>query len=378
MPFLRSDDEALIEQVVGEFARDQIGLEAASELDRHDRFPAEFLAAAAQLGLTALTLDESQGGAGAGPTAYALALAAVARVCPNTAAVLAVHNGFGARVLADAGNQPDLLAAAAAGELVCTLATEEAHGGNKQRLGTVARRPAEGAEGSGWSITGMKVWGLAAAGAKHFLVLAKTGDGPTWFHVPADTQGVAIGHNEPLLGLRASGIRTVYLTDVRVPDSAVVGEPGAGLDLWGRAQPWLRVGVAACLVGAVEGAHAAARGFAEGRVQFGKPIATFQAVSDAVTHVDMTLAAARALVLEAAAHLGSDDAALWSARAKGFAADAAIELTRKAIRVQGGTGFMREGGTERFARDVRALQFLGEPPHAARETMKRAVLDVVW
>jgi len=374
MPFLRSDDEALIEQVVTEFARDHIGLEAAEELDRHDRFPDEFVAAGAQLGLTALTLSEAEGGAGAGPTAYALALAAVARFCPNTAAVLAAHNGLGCRILAEAQNQPDLLAAAASGELVCTLATEEAHGGDKTRFGTVARP----VEGGGWSITGMKVWGLAAAGAKHFLVLAKTGDGPTWFRVAAGAKGLAIGHDEPLLGLRASGIRTVYLTDVRVPDDAVVGEPGAGVALWGQAQPWLRVGAAACLVGAVEGAHAAAVDFAESRVQFGKPIATFQAVSDAVTHVDMTLAAARALVLEAAAHLGSDDAALWAARAKGFAADAAVDLTRKAIRIQGGTGFMREGGTERFARDVRALQFLGEPPFAARETMKKVVLDVAW
>lgn len=374
MPFLRSDDEALIEQVVTGFAREQVGLELAEEMDRYDRFPAEPLAAAAQLGLTALSLDESQGGAGAGPTAFALALAAVARVCPNTAAVLAVHNGFGARVLAEAGDHPDLLRAVASGEILCTLATEEAHGGSKERLGTVARPADDG----GWSLTGMKVWGLAAAGAKHFLVLAKSPDGPTWYHVPADAEGVAVGHNEALLGLRASGIRTVYLTDVRVPADALVGTPGAGLDLWQRAQPWLRVGVAACLVGAVEGAHAAARTFAESRIQFGKPIATFQAVSDAVTHVDMTLAAARALTLEAAAHLGHDDEALWAARAKAFAADAAIELTRKAIRVQGGTGFMREGGTERFARDVRALQFVGEPPHAAREVMKKAVLDVAW
>lgn len=373
MPFLFSDDEALIEQVVTEFAHDRIGLELAADLDRHDRFPDDPLAEAAALGLMGLCLDEAQGGAGAGPTAYVLALMAVAKVCPNTAAILAAHNGLGTRILADAQNQPELLAKAAAGEVVCTLATEEAHGGDKATLGTVATKIDDG-----WSITGMKVWGLGAAGAKQFLVLARTDEGPTWFRVPADVEGLAVGHNEPLLGLRASGIRTVYLTDVRISADAVVGESGAGVMLWEQAAPWLQVGAAACLVGAVAGAHDAARRFAETRVQFGKPIATFQAVSDAVTEVDMTLAAARALTLEAAAHLGQGDAALWAARAKGFAADAAVQLSRKAIRVQGGTGFMREGGTERFARDVRALQFLGEPPHAAREIMKKAMLDVAW
>ncbi len=376
MPFVRSDDEALIEQVVTEFARDQIGLDAAADLDRHDRFPTDFVAASAQLGLAGVTLTEAEGGAGAGPTAYVLALSALAAVCPNTAAVLATHNGMGLRLLAEAGNQPTLLAAAASGELVCTLSTEEAHGGDKTRLGTVAV-PDPGPDG-GWRITGMKVWGLAAEGARHFLVLARTDDGPTWFVVPADAPGLVIGHNEPLLGLRASGIRTVYLTEVQVPADAVVGAPGQALPLMDKARPWLQLGAAACIVGAVQGAHTAATAFAESRVQFGKPIAMFQAVSDAVTEVDMTLAAARALVLEAAAHLDAPDAALWAARAKGFAADAAIPLTRRSIRIQGGTGFMREGGTERFARDVRALQFVGEPPFAAREIMKKAVLDVAW
>ncbi len=374
MPFVRSDDEALIEQVVTEFARDQIGLEAASELDRHDRFPSEPLAGAAQLGLAGLSLDEAEGGAGAGPTAYALALSALAAVCPNTAAILASHNGMGLRLLAESGNQSGLLAKAAAGEWVCTLATEEAHGGDKSRLGTVATPDPDG----GWCITGVKVWGLGAEGAAHFLVLARTDAGPTWFAVPKDAKGLIIGHNESLLGLRASGIRTVYLTDVNVPAEALVGTSGNALDLLNKARPWLQVGAAACIVGAVQGAHVAASNFAESRVQFGKPIAMFQAVSDAVTDVDMTLAAARALVLEAAAHLTQSDAVLWAARAKGFAADAAIPLTRRSIRIQGGTGFMREGGTERFARDVRALQFVGEPPHAAREIMKREVLDVAW
>jgi alkylation response protein AidB-like acyl-CoA dehydrogenase len=82
-------------------------------------------------------------------------------------------------------------------------------------------------------------------------------------------------------------------------------------------------------------------------------------------------------VLEAAARAGEGDAAVWAARAKAFAAEMAIPMTRQAIRVQGGTGFMREGGTERFARDARALQFVGETSHIHRDTLKRALLPDV-
>lgn len=374
MPFELSDDEQLLAKVVAEFARDQITLETAHELDRHDRFPAEPIEAAAGLGLLGLGLPEGEGGPGGGPTAYALAVEALATVCPNTAAVVATHCGLGLRLLRHAQDdvRDGLLQAAVGGALVATLATEEAYGSDKSRLGTTATR-----DGDGFVLEGQKSWGVAAEAAGHYLVLAEVpGEGPAWFHVPAGTEGLTIGRSEALMGLRAAGIRMVYLSRVRLGAQALVGDVGEGLALYEAVRPWHQVGTAAALVGAVAGAYDAARRFAEDRVQFGKPIGTFQAVSDAVTDIDAGLAAARALTLQAAAALEGPEAAVWAARAKMVAAQAAVPLTRRALRVQGGTGFMREGGTERFARDVRALQFMGEPMAVQRDVLKRAVLDV--
>ncbi len=367
MAFLLSDDEDLIAKTVAQLAAAS-GLDAAADRDRHDRFPDDLLAEAAGLGLLGMGLPAELGGAGITPTAFALAAMEMARVCPNTAAVLAVHNGLGLRLLAH-GSEAQRAGALAG--VVATLATEEAHGSWKQRLGTVAT-----ADGDEFIITGMKVWSLGAAGAGHFIALAKGPDGPTFFQVPADAEGVTLGQPESLLGLRAAGIRTVYLSDVRVGADAVIGEPGKALEIWAEAQPWLQVGAAAAIIGATSGAFEAGKDFAASRVQFGKPIGTYQAVSDTVTSIDMHVAAARSLVLEAAAHLESDDAAAWAARAKAFAVEVAITATRQVIRVQGGTGFMREGGSERFARDVRALQFIGEPVVMQRDALKRHLLDV--
>lgn len=371
MPFTLSDDEQLIQQVVGEFARDQITLDGASDLDRHDRFPAEHLTAAAGLGLMGMTVGQELGGAGTGPTAYALAIHEVAKVCVNTATVLAVHNGLGLRLLAH--GDATVVQAAAAGEPVAVLATEEAHGSDKGTLGTEAV-----AEGDGYVLTGMKVWAVGAVGAKHFVVLAEAPEGPTLFHVPADADGITLGQNEPIMGLRASGIRTVYLSGVRVPASAMLGKPGGGVQLLADAQPWLQVGIAAATVGATRGAFEAAREFAQSRIQFNEPIGKYQAVSDGITEVDIQTSAGMALTLQAAAHLeaGGGEAAAWAARAKAFAIEAGIPMTRQNIRIQGGTGFMREGGTERFARDVRALQFVGEPVHMQRDVLKRHLLDI--
>jgi alkylation response protein AidB-like acyl-CoA dehydrogenase len=383
MPFTLSDDEALIRKVVREFAQTQVGLDQAADFDRHDRFPAEAVQAAAGLGLTALTLPAELGGAGAGPTAYALAIHELAQVCPNTAAILAVHNGLGLRLLLA---NPDLAAKvapeAAAGALVAVLATEEAHGSDVASIGTTAVPDADGGEGA-VRITGQKVWGIAASDAKHFVVLAHVQgakgqpSGPTLFHVPAGAEGVSLGRNEPIMGLRAAGIRTVYLSAVAVPAASRIGAVGEGLGLLRRERAWLQVGAAAALSGCVAGAFAAAAAFASTRVQFGQPIGTYQAVSDGVAAIDVNVQASLALTLAAAGRLGEPDAAVWAARAKAFANETAVSMTRQAIRIQGGTGFMREGGTERFARDARALWFVGESTHMQRDVLKRALLPDV-
>ncbi len=379
MPYTLSEDEALIQKVVREFAVQQVGLDRAAEQDRHDRFPADAIAAAAGLGLTAMTVPADQGGAGVSATAFALAIHELAKVDPNTAAILAVHNGLALRLLLKAGDavRAKALPAAAAGEVVALLASEEANGSDVAMLGTTA----EPGKAGGYRLNGQKVWAVGASDAKHFVVLADAkggkGPAPTLFYVPASTPGITLGNNDPLLGLRATGIRTVYLSGVEVPEANRIGDAGQGLALLKQERPWLQVAAAAALSGCVLGAFAAAAQFATSRVQFGSPIGTYQAVSDGVVTMDVQAHASLALTLEAAAHLGQDDAPLWAARAKAFANEMAIPMTRQAIRIQGGTGFMREGGTERFARDARALQFLGETTQMQRDLIKRAVMPDV-
>lgn len=365
VPFALSEDERLIQKTAREFARG-VGLGKAADLDRHDRFPSDVLAQAAGLGLTGIAAPGSPLDA----TAFVLVIDELAQVDPNSAASLLAHNAALATL-----PEGELAALLAGGELAALLVSEEATGSDTSAPGTTAA-PSAG----GFTVNGQKVWGINAVAARHFLVLAMAGPakegqgGPTLLHIPADRPGVSLGENEPLLGLRAAGIRTVYLSGVAVPSSAVLGEVGSGLDLLARAKVWLQLGAAAALCGCVAGALEAASRFAESRIQFGSPIGTYQAVSDGITRIDVELAAARALTLEAAARADGPEAAVWAARAKAFAAEMAIPMTRQAIRVQGGTGFMREGGTERFARDARALQFVGETTQMQRDTLKRALL----
>ncbi|MFO1532441.1 MAG: acyl-CoA dehydrogenase family protein [Thermoplasmatota archaeon] len=369
MAFTLTEDETAIQRVVREFARDRIGLEAAALADRHDRFPADAIAAAAELGLTGILAPDG----GLGGTTFALAIDELAQVDPNVAAALVVHNAAFAMLAAlPAGPRREQLASSlAAGELAAFLVAEEATGSDAAQTGTFATPTPDG-----YRITGQKVWAVNAAAARHLFVLARVPDkGLTMFVLPADAAGVSLGEDESLLGLRAAGIRTVYLSGVQVPADAMVGAAGQGETAMQAGRRWIQVGAAAALCGCVAGALSAAARFAEDRVQFNQPIGLFQAVSDGITRIDVELAAARSLVLAAAAQAGADGS-VWAARAKAFAAGMAIPMTRQAIRLQGGTGFMRHGGSERFARDARALQFLGEPTAVQKDEIKRSVLDL--
>jgi butyryl-CoA dehydrogenase len=362
VPYALSEDEEAMRKVVGEFARDRVGLEAAERADRHDEYPAQAFAQAAELGLAGLLAP----GSGLGGTIFALAVDELAQVDASLAAGIVVHNA--ALSLLEGAGLESTRKAVQEGAIAALLVTEEATGSDAERTGTVARP-----DGDGYRITGQKVWGVNAAVAKNFVVLAKVPDkGLTLFLVPRDRPGITVGENDPLLGLRAAGIRTVYLSNVGVPKEAVVGEPGKGLEVLASARRWLQLGAAAALNGCVAGALEAAARFSEERIQFNQPVGKFQAVSDALTRIDVELAASRSLVLAAAAR----NDATWAARAKVFAAEMAIPMTRQAIRVQGGTGFMRHGGTERFARDARALQFLGEPAAVQRDIIRRDILDL--
>ncbi|HEX2066359.1 MAG TPA: acyl-CoA dehydrogenase family protein, partial [Candidatus Thermoplasmatota archaeon] len=312
MPFTLSEDEQLIQKTVREYAQG-ITLERAADFDRHDRFPADVLAEAAGLGL----LGISAPGSPLGATALVLAADELAQVCPNSAAALVAHNAAQA-LLAPGESVPW-----SGTELAALLVTEEATGSDHSTAGTTAT-PA----GPGFRVTGQKVWGINAAAARHFLVVANVpGKGATVLHVPAGAEGVSLGENEPIMGLRAAGIRTVYLSGVEVPAAAALGGPGGAGQRLPRATAWLQLGAAAALCGCVAGGLEAAARFAETRVQFGQPIGTYQAVSDGLATIDIQLAAARALVLRAAAHADTPDAAVWAARAKAFAAEMAIPMT---------------------------------------------------
>lgn len=379
-PFTSATERELAE-AVRTFAR---GLEdriAAAE--EAGRFPREVIGELAALGVLGLTVPEADGGLGASAVTFALVLEELAAVWPSLAVGVAVNSGIVAGTIVRLGTPaqrahllPQVLDG---GGLAGFCLTEPSSGSDAASLRSTARRV-----GSGWVIDGTKLFVTNARYAPFLIVLARVGAasperphaGITAFVVPTDAPGVAIGPNEKKTGLLASETSTVTLAGARVDAEAMLGTEGrafgevamAGLDSG-------RIGIAAQAVGIARGALDRACAYARERRQFGKPIASFQAVRFSLAEARTQLEAARLLTLRAA---GRKDAGLpftrEAAEAKLYASEMANRVTYTAVQVFGGYGYMREYGVERYARDARATSIYEGTSEVQRMVIARALL----
>ena len=376
-----SETERELADAVHTFAR---GLEeripAAEEAGQ---FPREVIGELAALGVLGLGVPEADGGLGASAVAFALVLEELAAVWPSLAVGVSVNSGIVAGTIVRLGTPEQrarLLPQVMDGRGLAGLClTEPSSGSDAASLRSTARR-----DGSGWVIDGTKLFVTNARYAPFLIVLARVGAasterphaGITAFAVPTDAPGVTVGPAEKKTGLLASETSTVTFDAARVGADAMLGAEGkafgqvamAGLDSG-------RIGIAAQAVGIARGALERACGYARERRQFGKPIASFQAVRFSLADARTQLEAARMLTLRAA---WRKDAGLpfsrEAAEAKLYASEMANRVTYAAVQTFGGYGYMREYGVERYARDARATSIYEGTSEVQRMVIARALM----
>lgn len=380
-PFVGATERELAE-AVRMYARDLEPRIAAAE--ESGTFPREVMGELAALGVLGVNVPERDGGLGASAVAFALVLEELAAVWPSLAVGVSVNSGIVAGSIVRAGTPeqrarflPQLLDGRGFGGFCLS---EPSSGSDAASLRSTARR-----DGAGWVIAGEKVFVTNARYAPLLIVLARVGQaepgrahaGITAFVVPTDAPGLHIGPPEKKTGLLASETSTVRLDGVRVGADSVLGEAGkafgqiamAGLDAG-------RIGIAAQAVGIARGALDRARDYARERHQFGRPIASFQAVRFAFAEARTDLEAARLLTLRAA---WRKDAGLpytrEAAQAKLHASEMANRVTYAAVQAFGGYGYMREYGVERYARDARATTIYEGTSEVQRMVISRSLLQ---
>jgi alkylation response protein AidB-like acyl-CoA dehydrogenase len=373
-----SDEQTAYREAAREFALAELGPYAA-HWDAESEFPRAAIGKAGELGFCGLYVPEDAGGSGLTRLDAAIVFEELAAVDPSTAAFISIHNMATWMLAAHAG--PALRDAwapplASGDRLASYCLTEPGAGSDAGSLRTRAVR-----DGDHYVLHGSKAF-ISGAGATDMLVvMARTGgEGPkgiTAFAVPADSEGISYGRNEEKMGWHSQPTRGVTFDGVRVPADHRLGGEGEGFRIAMKGLDGGRLNIAACSLGAAQGALDAARRYMSERRQFGKKLAEFQALQFKLADMATELVAARQMVHTAASKLdaGSHDATVWCAMAKRFATDAGFAICNDALQIHGGYGYIREYPVERLLRDCRVHQILEGTNEIMRVIVARHLLN---
>ncbi|MGH3044714.1 MAG: acyl-CoA dehydrogenase family protein [Gaiellaceae bacterium] len=361
MDFDLSDEHDLLRQTVRAFAEERIA-PVAEELDREHRFPYEIVAELAELGLMGIPIPEEHGGAGGDTLSYAIAIEELTRVDSSVAITVAAHTSLGTTPILLYGSEeqkaewlPDL----AAGRKLAAFGLTEPGAGSDAGA---TRTHAELRDGS-WVVNGAKIF-ITNAGTDLtacVTITARTGeDEISNLIVPNGTPGYEISAPMRKMGWRASDTRELSFRDCEVPEGNLLGPRGAGFKQFLEILDGGRISVAAMGLGLAQGAYELALSYAREREQFGKPVATFQAIQFALADMATEIEAARGLVYKAAWLKDQDRPfAQEAAMAKLYTGELSKRVADKALQIHGGYGFMDEYAISRLYRDQKVLE-IGE------------------
>lgn len=380
MDFELTEDQHAFADTARAFAQAELAPHAA-EWDRGQVFPREAIARAGELGFCGLYAPESAGGLALPRLDATLVFEELAAVDPSTTAFITIHNmatwmlGTWAtdEVRAEWGEP-----LTSGQRLASYCLTEPGAGSDAASIKTRAELM-----GNEYVINGAKAF-ISGAGSTDVLVLmARTGDaqsgasGISAFAVPADLPGISYGKKEEKMGWNSQPTRVISFDNVRIPARNLLGREGEGFKIAMKGLDGGRINIATCSVGAAQGALTQAQRYMQERKQFGKPIASFQALQFKLADMATELVAARQMVRLAASKLdaGARDASTYCAMAKRFATDAGFMVCNEALQLHGGYGYIREYPLERLMRDARVHQILEGTNEIMRVIIARRMLE---
>ncbi|CAM3036331.1 acyl-CoA dehydrogenase family protein [Skermania piniformis] len=362
MAAVTPEDFEQIRELVHDFIRTKV-VPREQEIMDTDTIPDDLRKQAAEMGLFGYAIPQEWGGLGLDLTQDVELALEFGYTSLALRSMFGTNNGIAGQVLVNFGTdeqKSQWLERIASGDVVASFAlTEPGAGSNPAGLRTKAVR-----EGDDWVINGQKCFITNAPIAGLFVTFARTrsadesGTGIAVFLVPADTPGVEVGTKDKKMGQEGAWTADVTFSDVRVPNSALVGgdeETGYRAAMTSLARG--RVHIAALAVGTAQRALDESVAYAATATQGGTPIGDFQLVQAMLADQQTGVLAGRALVRETARrYVSGEDRRIGPSAAKLYCTEMAAQVADLAVQVHGGSGYMREVPAERIYRDVRLLR----------------------
>ncbi|UCG14014.1 MAG: acyl-CoA dehydrogenase family protein [Deltaproteobacteria bacterium] len=360
MLFELSEEEKLIQAAAARFAK--LELEpVAAELDRNkDRnILLANLKKLAELGFMGVAVSGEYGGTDSNSVALSLVLTELGRACAATTVTISVTNMV-AGLIQSVGTEAQkswYIPKICSGEYAAAGfgLTEAAAGSDPTALQTTAVL-----DGDCWILNGRKLFITSGDYAGVFIIWAVTdkdaprGKGLSAFLVEPEFPGLIVGKDEEKMGQIGSATNELILEDCQVPRRNLLGDLNDGYRIALAELAGGRIGIGSLALGIGLAAMDYAKEYAQERVQFGRPIAKYQAIQWMMADRYTELEAARLLLLQAAYLRDQGKACMKeAAMAKVFASEAANRACYDAMQILGGYGYSREYPLERLARDVR-------------------------
>jgi len=360
LDYFLTEEQRMMQGLAARIAKEKIR-PIRAQLDLNEEFPWQIMNILAEAGLFGVYIPEEYGGTGGGIFDNCLAVEKLGEACIGVATSFAA-SGLGAYPILLFGSEEikhKYLPQIASGKRLAAFGlTEPGAGSDVSGIKTRAQK-----DGDHYIINGSKQWITNGGEAEIYSILAITDRskgprGASFFVVEKGDPGFSFGKKEKKLGIRASATRELIFEDCRIPEDRLIGREGMGFIIAMKTFDKSRPGIAALAVGLAQGALDIAVEYARKRVQFDKPIISFQAIQHKLADMATKTEAARALLYSIARYMDTEprEVSKVSAMSKVFAGDVAMEVATNAVQVLGGYGYMQDYPVEKMMRDAKILQ----------------------
>ena len=368
-----TEEQLMIQELARQIAEEKVR-PLRAKLDEEGTHSPELMKILAESDLFAIFIPEEYGGLGGGALELCIVTEELSKVCGGVAVSYAA-TALGAYPIIIGGSEEQkkkYLPAIASGETLAAFGiTEPNAGSDAGGTETTAVK-----DGDSYILNGSKIFITNGGVADTYTVIAMTNRskgarGASAFILEKGMEGFEFGKEEDKMGIRASATRELVFTDCRVPAENLISREGMGFVLAMKTFDHSRPGIGAQAVGIAQGALNEAVEYASGRIQFGQPISSFQAIRHLIADMATKIEAARNLVYRAAAVVdsGAKNMSKISAMSKLFASEVAMEVTTNAVQIFGGYGYMREYPAEKFMRDAKITQIYEGTSQIQREVI---------
>ena len=378
MNFELSQDHKVLRDSVRDFVEKEIK-PLAIQIDEQHKIPEELIEKMSAMGLMGSYIPEEYEGAGLDMLSYAIVVEEVSKACGSSGVLISAHTSLACDPIYRFGTPeqkmqflPDL---ATGRKIGCVLLTEPDVGSDVSGMSTMYRR-----EGDEIIINGGKTF-ITNGGCLGTGILFATHDkslkhkGISAFIVDLKSPGVTILKNEIKMGIRGSYTTAFAFDDLRIPAANLLGQEGQGFKIAMETLNGGRIGIASQALGIAEGAFERALAYSKERKQFGAPICDLQAIQFKLADMYARIETSKLMTYKAACLKDSKkNYTMESAMCKMLASEAATYVTREAIQIHGGYGFIVDYEVERMYRDAKITEIYEGTNEVQRVVISKLLL----